>query len=237
MDNQKGKIGLMRVFVILVLLLIACTMYITSNKNASIIKITNEDKIIFPEISNYTTNENESFCIENIEEVEDGYIISANLLDKKERVISEEEYKDVINGNEIEFRGLKWKIDKKNSNDDYTLVKSGEKAIAIALNKADNERVFENSAGMRSGGLRDFSGETFKFKVKKDVLIGTFFTKFEYDESGNIKCYSEDGKELSSTEYTIKDLKNLSEKNSGTYEECVLFARNGLIDAIQIYNQ
>ena len=236
MDNEKGKIRLVVVFIVLVLLGL-CVMYVANNKSTSLIKNTNEDKTVVPEISNYTTKESETFCISGIEEVEDGYIISANLLDKKERIVSEEEYKNVINGKEIEFRGLKWKIDKNNSNDDYTYIKSGEKAIAIALNKADNERVFENAAGMRSGGLSDFSGKTIKFKAKKDVLIGTFFTVFKYDENGEIKCYSEDGKELDGTELTIEDLKSFSERNSGSYEECILFARNGLIDAIQIYDK
>ena len=94
--------------------------------NASIAKLGRNEN------NQYLSN---NFCIDSIEEVEDGYVITVYLLEEKAREVSEAELQSVKDGNEIEFRNQKWKISNSNSTmyDPDVVVENGEKQITIGI--------------------------------------------------------------------------------------------------------
>ena len=113
------------------------------------------------------------------------------------------------------------------------VIKSGEKQLAII--KEEGIYVFENIAGAKAGGLRDYSGNSIKFKVAKDILIsGMLFTELKYDNNGKIKAYNASGEEIKNYKgITFDELLNKSKTRTGTYEECKAMVRNGKVDAIR----
>ena len=68
--------------------------------------------------------ENTRFVINEIKNNGDTYIINASILEKEPRKILEDEYNDILEGQEVTFRDIKWKYDK-SINDEYaTYLKS-----------------------------------------------------------------------------------------------------------------
>lgn len=208
--------------------------FLKQNSNNTNISTTNSEFLSSSEIEKILGPDDAFFCIENIEKSGEEYVITAYMLED-ERKITKEEYNKVLNGGEIEFRNLKWKKDNNTQIqiEDGMVIKSGEKQLAII--KEEGIYVFENIAGAKAGGLRDYSGNSIKFKVAKDILIsGMLFTELKYDNNGKIKAYNASGEEIKNYKgITFDELLNKSKTRTGTYEECKAMVRNGKVDAIR----
>ena len=168
------------------------------------------------------------FCIENIQKDEDEYIISATMLEKNPRLISAIDIKNLREGKEIEFREQKWKL--RNETDDFIEIQSGDDALMIDK----NTETLINVAGI-ARDLCDYSSHKIKFKVSKDILIGTFWSNFKYDENGNIKaCGLEGEKILDYKGISFEQLLEFSKGCRGTYDECKAYVKDGVVGAIRI---
>ena len=187
------------------------------------------------EIKTILAPEDAYFCIENIEQDGEEYIITANMLEKQTRVVSKEEYENLLNGGEIKFRNLKWKKDDNSeyNYEGYTIIKSGNSSLAI-YNKEESKRIY-NVAGAKKE-LCDYSLQIIKFRVSKDILIGNMFTEFKYDENGKIKIYDFEGNPIESPSLGFDHLLKFSEGCQGSYEECKAYVKDGIVDAIQIFS-
>lgn len=197
--------------------------------NSNVLSSSEIEKILAPD--------NSRFCIENIEKSGDEYIITAYLLEDNSRIISKTEYEKLNNGGEIEFRNEKWK---KNNNsqlqmEDGIEIISGNKRLVIIYDENEKEGFLENIAGAASGELCDFSSNTIKFKVSKNILIGgELFTEFKFDNNGNIKAYNASGEEIKNYEgATFDEILNICKTRTGTYQELSAIVRDGKVAAIQ----
>ena len=205
--------------------------YPTENKEQkSNNTIDNSEEMLLSEKDIQNILDGVAFCIEDIEKNGNDYIITANILDDEERILTETEYNDLLNGKEISFRNQKWKLDK--SEEDYIYIKSGNDILAV--NK--NRKTINNAAGV-AVDLCDYSGLEVRFKVSKDILIGEYWTVFKYDKNGEIKAYElqDDDKEITNfTSISFERLKELSKGCKGTYDECDAYVKDGVIGAIHI---
>lgn len=186
------------------------------------------------EIQNILGKEGSFFCIEDIEKNGNDYIITANMLDNKGRILTETEYNELLNGKEIVFRNQKWKLDK--SEENYIYIKSGSDMLTV---DKDSKEI-NNIAGIKADSLCDYSGLEVRFKVSKDILIGEFWTGFKYDKNGQIKAYEITDENEETTNFTsisFEKLKELSEGCKGTYDECCAYVKDGVIGAIRILDK
>lgn len=184
------------------------------------------------EINSILGPDEATFCIENIEKSGDDYIITATMLNNQPRKISNEEYKDLLNGKEIKFRNQNWKM---SSSDDYFIyIKSGKDTLTVLK----NEKTLSNVAGVASE-LRDYSNKIIKFKVSKDILIGEFWSSFKYDENGQIKAYRINDDEIITNfeSMSFERLLDISKGCKGTYDECIAYVKNGVVGAIKIFEK
>lgn len=178
------------------------------------------------------------FCIDDITKNSDKYVVTAYLLKKEPTNISKSQFEAVINGSEIEFRNLKWKFEKyaEDGSKETIYIKSNEGTLlALRYRYKTNEGYFENVAGAAVGGLRDYSTEKIKFEIDKDILIIGASSECKYDENGNIKEYDSNGMEVLENTYSISDLQKWSKEQTGTYEECKAYIKDGKVDAIQCF--
>lgn len=180
--------------------------------------------------------DNAKFCIEDIKKDGEDYIITAYMLEKESKKISDSEYNDLINGKEIEFRNQKWKYI---SSDDYfAYVQSGDNRLSLSI----IGKTFGNTAGVEAS-LSDYSKQKITFKVSNDILIGAFWANFKYDKNGNIKAYGMEGTIEEDNEITnfeslsFERLQEISEGCKGTYDECEAYVKNGIVEAIKIYEK
>lgn len=172
-----------------------------------------------------------TFCIENIEKSGQDYIITANMLNNEGRVLTEAEYKDLLNGKEIVFRNQKWKLN--DSEENFVYIKSDNDTLAVDK----STKTIGNIAGV-GAELCDYSGQKIKFKASKDILIGAFFSTFKYDNNGVIAAYDENDEKIENFQgLTFERLLELSEGCNGTYDECVAYVKNGEVGAIKIFNK
>lgn len=187
-------------------------------------KNTASDEILTPNqvLQKLGRNENNqylsnNFCIDGIEEVEDGYVITAYLLKEKAREVSEEELQSVKNGNEIEFRNKKWKISNSDSTmyDPSIVIENEEKSITIGNQEGGSTFYFQNIAG-EVAKLHDYTGEKIKFKVKKDILICTSWYYFTYDDDGKMHefIHGEGDECIPMKLCSMDELKNIIKKNT-----------------------
>ena len=167
------------------------------------------------------------FCIEDITKSGDEYIITAYMLEKQPRKISTEEYNDLKNGKEIQFRNQKWKINSANE------LVSGEDKLSL-----NSDKTIGNIAGAVAK-LCDYSSNKISFKVSKNILIGRYWTTFKYDNNGNISAYSIDTNEKVKDFESISfdTLKELSKGCKGTYDQCEAYVKNGIVGAIKIFEK
>lgn len=200
------------------------------------------------EAINVIAKEDTRFVINEIKNNGDTYIISANILEKEPRKILEEEYKDILEGQEITFRDIKWKYNKSidygedviflKSLKDYNNMQATE---VIALQSSDNEgiRYFTNIAGV-SSNLCDYSGVKVEFEVSKDIKVCKFWGEFEY-VNGKLVYKSVENEDIETTPQTIDTLIEILNNNEpgtyGFYEECIAYVSNGNVDAIQIFEK
>ena len=177
-----------------------------------------------------------TFCIENIEKSGNDYIISATMLENQPRTLSKAEYEDLTNGKEITFRNQEWKMS--NSDDYFITIKSGEDYLTVSK----DGKTFGNIAGVATA-LCDYSNQNIKFKVSKDILIGAFWANFKYDINGKIKAYGMEGTDEEDKEVTnfgslsFERLQEISRGCKGTYDECVAYVKDGVIDAIKVFEK
>jgi len=192
--------------------------------------------------------EDTRFVINEIKNNGDTYIISASILEKEPRKISEEEYKDIIEGQEVTFRDIKWKYDKSINDDEYaTYLKATQDynnmqatdVIALRSGNTEGVRYFTNIAGV-AGNLSDYSDVKVEFEVSKDIKVCSFFGEFEY-VNGKLVCRNIDNEDMETTAQTIDTLIEFRNNNEpgtgGTYEECIAYVSNGNVDAIKIFEK
>lgn len=200
------------------------------------------------EAINIIAKEDTRFVINEIKNNGDTYIISANILEKEPRKILEEEYKDILEGQEITFRDIKWKYNKSiDYGEDIIFLKSlkdynnNQATEVIALQSSDNEgiRYFTNIAGV-SSNLCDYSGVKVEFEVSKDIKVCKFWGEFEY-VNGKLVYRSVENENIETTPQTIDTLIEILNNNEpgtyGFYEECIAYVSNGNVDAIQIFEK
>lgn len=200
------------------------------------------------EAINIIAKEDTRFVINEIKNNGDTYIISANILEKEPRKILEEEYKDILEGQEITFRDIRWKYNKSiDYGEDAIFLKSlkdynnNQATEVIALQSSDNEgiRYFTNIAGV-SSNLCDYSGVKVEFEVSKDIKVCKFWGEFEY-VNGKLVYRSVENEDIETTSQTIDTLIEILNNNEpgthGTYEECIAYVSNGNVDAIQIFEK
>ena len=170
-----------------------------------------------------------TFCIEDIKQSGDDYIIYAIMLEDTPRKLTDAEYNSLLNGGKIEFRNQKWEMSSDNEYDVW--IKSGESVLSV--NK--DTKIIENSAGAVAR-LCDYSEQKIAFKVSKDILIGAFFSEFKYDANGEIHAYLESSEEMIDDfeGMSFERLLEISIGGTGYYDECVAYVRNGVVDAIRI---
>lgn len=190
--------------------------------------------------------EDTRFVINEIKNNGDTYIISASILEKEPRKILETEYKNILEGQEVTFRNIKWKYDKSiNDEEEAIYLKTAnnmQTSNMIALRKNNDEKTvyFTNVAGV-ADDLCDYSNIEVEFEVSKNIKVCSFFGEFEYD-NGKLICknINDEGMETTTPE-TIDTLIEVCNNNEpgtgGTYEECVAYVSNGNVDAIKVFEK
>lgn len=193
------------------------------------------------------------FVIESIKNNSDTYIISAYVLEKEPRKILEQEYKDILEGQEVTFRNIEWKYDKDKtkdyqSQDEIYLISTkdynNENPDMIALRndyemQDERSKYFSNLAGV-GANLCDFSNIKVEFEVSKDIKVCSFWGEFKYD-NGKIFCIDINDETIELAPSTIDTLIEFGKYNEpgtcGTYEECIAYISNGKVDAIKIFEK
>lgn len=160
------------------------------------------------------SKENTHFIIDKIEQKNDKYEITAYILEKERKTFTQEEYNQILQGKEIEFRNKMWKYDQESTDavksDNITAIKSGDSILALLFDKDENVYFLENIAGAKIGGLSDIIKQSIKFEVDED---------FYFCDDGAIGDL-------------ITWFSNAYE--SGSYEECWATVHNGKVVKIQI---
>lgn len=192
--------------------------------------------------------ENTRFVINEIKNNGDTYIINASILEKEPRKILEDEYNDILEGQEVTFRDIKWKYNKSNNyGEDAVFLKSlkdynnmqATEVIALRSSNTEGVRYFTNIAGV-AGDLCDYSDIKVEFEVSKDIKVCSFWGEFEY-VNGKLVCRNIDNEDMETTAQTIDTLIEFLNNNEpgtcGTYEECIAYVSNGKVDAIKIFEK
>ena len=200
------------------------------------------------EAINMIAKEETKFVIDEIKNNGNTYIITAYILEEQPREILEVEYKNILKGQEIVFRNVKWKYYESEGEDIYLKstqeYNNNESHNMIALrkdyeNQDEKTRYFTNVAGV-GGYLSDFSNIKVEFEVSKDIKVCSFFGEFEY-VNGKLVCKNIDDETIETTAQTIDtliDFRNNNEPGTcGTYEECIAYISNGKVDAIKIFEK
>ncbi len=190
--------------------------------------------------------EDTKFVINEIKNNGDTYIISANILEKEAKKISEQEYKSILEGQEITFRNIKWKYDKDTSSNDIVYLKaignynniSYTPMLALIYNINEKTGYFSNTAGVKAE-LCDYL-EEIEFDVSNDIKVCSYWGEFEYI-NGELICTSVDNGNTEAKTESIDYLMNFINNNKpgvyGSYEECIAYVSNGNVDAIKIFNK
>ena len=191
--------------------------------NTSVLTKEETQKILGPEDA--------YFCIEDIEKSGEDYVITAYILEKEPRILSDEEIENLKQGKEIQFRNQKWKLE-----GDYTtsniVIKNKEGNV---LGVSPETKKVLNVAGA-AAELSDYSKQRISFNVSKDILIGNMFAEFIINNNGEIVLKypeTEDDKFL----LTFDDLLRQSKGCQGCYEECIAYVKDGIVYAIQIFEK
>ena len=190
------------------------------------------------ETINKLSKEDTYFVIKDIKEKENKYEITAYILEQESRRFSEEEYNKILNGGKFTFRGSEWKLKEMEGNKGYDSsamkVASGDKMLYVLYDAETKDFYIENIAGVKTGGLEDYSSKMIKFEVDKDIYVGNYWTTFRND-SGKIKMEGVGNEEGKAS--IIKELIEWTSDNnvSGSYEECKATVIDGKIAAIQMF--
>lgn len=125
------------------------------------------------------------FVIENIEKNGDKYEVTANILEKTKKTLSQEEYNKIVNGEKFTFRGLEWQKNETQNTNEILTIKSGKYILSIVYDNEEKNYYLENVAGAVSGGLSDYSGETARFEINNidETILNEYSnSKDEYSE-------------------------------------------------------
>lgn len=251
MEN-KGKItislGTAICIFIIVLLVIALVGVICYNSNKGESKTTSNDNqkvenVLIEKESekNYNaeavekiSKEGTRFIIDKIYSKGDKYEVTAYILEENRKTFTQEEYNQILNGKEFNFRNKVWKYEpsKTTEGENFVQVKSGNSLLALLFDKEDKVYFLENIAGAKTGGLDDTLKESVKFELDKEFYFAGVLDSISVD-NGILKIEREtEGETLKKS--TINDLKRWVENNcGGSYDELLAFAVNGKIVVIQ----
>ena len=226
LKENKANVKILRsVFIVILLVIAFIAVYYMNNKMVKETPLLSK-----AEVQSVLGTDGAVFCIENIDKDENEYIITATMLEKEPRMFSDSEIEELKNGKKIEFRGQKWKL--KNENEDVIEIESDDDALMLDK----TQRTLLNVAGV-ARDLCDYSEQKIKFKVSNDILIGTFWSNFKYDENGNKKAYGLGEFEEEITDYkgiSFEQLQEFSKGCKGTYDECIAYVKDGVVGAIRI---
>ena len=251
MEN-KGKItislGTAICIFIIVLLVIALVGVICYNSNKGESKTTSNDnqkvenvliekeseKDYNAEAVEKISKEGTRFMIDKIYSKGDKYEVTAYILEENRKTFTQEEYNQILNGKEFNFRNKVWKYEpsKTTEGENFVQVKSGNSLLALLFDKEDKVYFLENIAGAKTGGLDDTLKESVKFELDKEFYFAGVLDSISVD-NGILKIEREtEGETLKKS--TINDLKRWVENNcGGSYDELLAFAVNGKIVVIQ----
>ena len=251
MEN-KGKItislGTAICIFIIVLLVIALVGVICYNYNKGESKTTSNDnqkvenvliekeseKDYNAEAVEKISKEGTRFIIDKIYSKGDKYEVTAYILEENRKTFTQEEYNQILNGKEFNFRNKVWKYEpsKTTEGENFVQVKSGNSLLALLFDKEDKVYFLENIAGAKTGGLDDTLKESVKFELDKEFYFAGVLDSISVD-NGILKIEREtEGETLKKS--TINDLKRWVENNcGGSYDELLAFAVNGKIVVIQ----
>lgn len=251
MEN-KGKItislGTAICIFIIVLLVIALVGVICYNSNKGESKTTSNDnqkvenvliekeseKDYNAEAVEKISKEGTRFIIDKIYFKGDKYEVTAYILEENRKTFTQEEYNQILNGKEFNFRNKVWKYEpsKTTEGENFVQVKSGNSLLALLFDKEDKVYFLENIAGAKTGGLDDTLKESVKFELDKEFYFAGVLDSISVD-NGILKIEREtEGETLKKS--TINDLKRWVENNcGGSYDELLAFAVNGKIVVIQ----
>ena len=251
MEN-KGKItislGTTICIFIIVLLVIALVGVICYNSNKGESKTTSNDnqkvenvliekeseKDYNAEAVEKISKEGTRFIIDKIYSKGDKYEVTAYILEENRKTFTQEEYNQILNGKEFNFRNKVWKYEpsKTTEGENFVQVKSGNSLLALLFDKEDKVYFLENIAGAKTGGLDDTLKESVKFELDKEFYFAGVLDSISVD-NGILKIEREtEGETLKKS--TINDLKRWVENNcGGSYDELLAFAVNGKIVVIQ----
>ena len=251
MEN-KGKItislGTAICIFIIVLLVIALVGVICYNSNKGESKTTSNDnqkvenvliekeseKDYNAEAVEKISKEGTRFIIDKIYSKGDKYEVTAYILEENRKTFTQEEYNQILNVKEFNFRNKVWKYEpsKTTEGENFVQVKSGNSLLALLFDKEDKVYFLENIAGAKTGGLDDTLKESVKFELDKEFYFAGVLDSISVD-NGILKIEREtEGETLKKS--TINDLKRWVENNcGGSYDELLAFAVNGKIVVIQ----
>ena len=251
MEN-KGKItislGTAICIFIIVLLVIALVGVICYNSNKGESKTTSNDnqkvenvliekkseKDYNAEAVEKISKEGTRFIIDKIYSKGDKYEVTAYILEENRKTFTQEEYNQILNGKEFNFRNKVWKYEpsKTTEGENFVQVKSGNSLLALLFDKEDKVYFLENIAGAKTGGLDDTLKESVKFELDKEFYFAGVLDSISVD-NGILKIEREtEGETLKKS--TINDLKRWVENNcGGSYDELLAFSVNGKIVVIQ----
>lgn len=198
------------------------------------------------EVISKIAEEDKRFVINDIVKNGDKYTVSAYILEEETRKISEQEYKNILKGQEMTFRNIKWKYDKNASEEDVVYLKAVGNynnmsyTPELSLVYDDNKKVayVSNVAGI-GVNLCDYS-EEINFQVSSDIKVCAYWGEF-YRINGKLICRNIENIEIEtepeSIEYLINFCNNNEPGTCGSYEECIAYVSNGNIDGIKILDK
>ena len=195
-----------------------------------------KDLLTLSEIAKLFENEKRGFHVESVEKVDENTsIITAYLLTKEPRYLTDEEYENLQNGGTIKYRNKELSLKISDNSFSPLVDKDGNQYPPLFK---DNEKWSVNVASAGPAGpSKDFEKEI-KFKVSNDILIGTYWVSFKFDNDGNLVPYKVDTEEEitdtnSNNFVSLEKLVELS-KNTAISGDCSAFVKDGEVKAIRI---
>ena len=211
MDNDKKVITIsLNKFLLLLfifIILVAGVVFLCINQFKKNISINGRE-------ASAVEMKDKKFIITDIDNKDGEYKVKAEVLGEEKKVISQEEYSKIINGELLKFRGLDWKYDNSNK-DNKEYVYSGIYVLQIKNDQKTGDYYLDNASSnnTRNNGLADFSGEKIEFTVDEidDYLLNNYqdiYTDSEGECTANVK----DG-EVESVDLVNKDNDMITDDN------------------------
>ena len=142
------------------------------------------------EINQILGQDDTSFIIDSINEDGNDYIVTAYLLEKDPKIVTQKEYDNLLNGGKIQFRNHDYVLDNTPNLLDETYIKSGEKKLSLTNN--EGKYLISNSAGAVAF-LSDTAGNKIKFKVDSNLIFINSYSEF-FGDSEKSYVHDSNGK-------------------------------------------